>query len=367
MIADPGKPDDHLRFLCVDAFISNLVHAQALKSALDLGLIDQLQTETGGSLARIQERWSGDSAGLDLLLDLLNASGVITRSAAQLRLTPRFLEALPFRDLLEAKLEFANHVAPDLIQLFAALIADPARFMREARIFHLFGYHRCFERTPENHQATSQWMRFTTVLTRYEARACMMLHDFKPYSRILDIGGNSGELVLQLCKRHPRLEATVFDLPVVCDVGYDHIRKEPEAARITFQMGNALVDRLPTGFDAVIFKSMLHDWPDDEATRFIANASRCLNPGGRILIFERARFESGSDPVPYAMIPMLLFFRSFRAPSFYQEKLEQLGFFDITIQMIQLEMPFFLISGRSAGQPRHVGDSNPSANYVFNA
>ncbi len=367
MTSDPEKPDEHLRFLCVDAFIANLVSAQALKSGFDLGLIDQLNQAAGCSLAAIRDRWTGDTAGLDLLLDLLVANDVITRSAAQLRLTPRFLEALPFRDLLEAKLEFANHVAPDLVQLFAALIADPARFMREARIFQLFGYHRCFERTRENYEATKQWMQFTTILTRYEARACMMVHDFKPYTRILDIGGNSGELVLQLCKRHPRLEATVFDLPVVCDVGYDHIKKEPEASRITFQMGNALVDRLPSGFDAVIFKSMLHDWPDHEAARFIANASRCLNPGGQLLIFERARFEPGGDPIPYAMIPMLLFFRSFRAPSFYQERFEKLGFLDIKIRMIQLEMPFFLISGRSAGQPRDVGHADPIANHVFNA
>jgi len=32
-------------------------------------------------------------------------------------------------------------------------------------------------------------MRLTSTLTRYEAAACMELHDFSGYRRMLDIGG----------------------------------------------------------------------------------------------------------------------------------------------------------------------------------
>src|SRR6267378_1789217 len=105
-------------------------------------------------------------------------------------------------------------------------------------------------------------MRITTSLTRYEARACLRHHDFGRYARMLDIGGNSGEFALEICKAHPSVQATVVDLPVVCDIGREHVRREPEATRITFVEANALEDRLPEGFDVVTFKSMLHDWPD---------------------------------------------------------------------------------------------------------
>ena len=43
---------------------------------------------------------------------------------------------------------------------------------------------------------------------------------------------------------------------------------------------------------------------------------------------------------------MLLFFRNFRSPLFYQERLKELGFVDIEIQTIHLEMPFFLVTAR---------------------
>ena len=345
-----AEPAQDLDFLSIERFIGNLVEAQALKTAFDLGLIDRLKQQASCTLSNIKEGWRGDRPGLSLLIDLLAANQVVARSGDEIRLTRLFVDALRFRDLLEAKLEFASLVAPDLVHLFSALIVDPVGFMREARIFDLFGYHRALEWTSENFETTKRWMRFTTCLTRYEARACMVLHDFTRYTKILDIGGNSGELLLQLCKRCPDLSGTVFDLPVVCDVGKEHVLLEPEVGRITFQKGNALVDPLPAGFDAVIFKSMLHDWPDQEAAKLIERASGCLNPGGTLLIFERARFEVGGTVVPYSLIPMLLFFRSFRSPSYYQERLDESGFVDVEVQTIHLEMPFFLVTARLGGE-----------------
>jgi SAM-dependent methyltransferase len=162
---------------------------------------------------------------------------------------------------------------------------------------------------------------------------------------MLDIGGNSGEFALRVCKAHPGIEATVFDLPVVCDVGLEHIRSEPEADRIAFVKGNALSDELPGGFDLVTFKSMLHDWPDKEARHLIAKGTQALKPGGTLLIFERGPIEVEQGRFPYAAIPMLLFFHSFRVPSFYEEQLRSLGFANIGVQRIELEMHFFLVTG----------------------
>ncbi|MFI5455220.1 MAG: methyltransferase [Isosphaerales bacterium] len=343
------QPGEDFDFLCVDEFLTNIVAAQALKSALALRLIDQLGEEQPSTLARLERTWRGDHRGLRLLLDLLAANQVVERIGDEVRLTPRFRVALRFRDLLEAKLDFANLAAPDLIQHFPWLFVDPDGFMQKARIFNLFDYNRCLEPSPENYEATKRWMRFTTCLTRYEAAACMRFHDFSRYASMLDVGGNSGEFLLRVCKNHPRLRGTVFDLPVVCDIGRDHVRREPEAPRIAFVKGSALVDPLPTGFDLITFKSMLHDWSNDDATRILTRASQFLDAGATLLIFERAPIEVGTGPVPYWMIPMLLFFRNFRSPLFYQERLKELGFEGVEIQTIHLEMPFFLVTARRGG------------------
>jgi SAM-dependent methyltransferase len=346
--------DDDLDFLRVDDFLASMVAAQALQTALARGLIDRLIDLEPVSLDRLARAWPGDRPGLSLLLDLLAANQVIEYLPDQIRLTDSFTLALRYRDLLEAKLDFTQLVATDLIELFPLLIAEPGRFAQQARIFNLFRYDRCFEPTAENLEATERWVRFTTCLTRYEARACMRLHDFSGYRAMLDLGGNSGELVLQLCKRHAGLVGTVFDLPLVCRIGREHVRREPEAPRIRFIEGNALLDPLPGDFDLVTFKSMLHDWPQSETIQLLARASRSLKPGGTLMIFERGPLEPGKAPIPYSMIPMLLFFRSFRDPSFYAEQIALLGFEQIEVQFVRLEMPFFLVTGRLPAQARKI-------------
>jgi SAM-dependent methyltransferase len=348
-----GAPED-LDFLSVDEFLASMVAAQALRTALALGLIDRLIGAQPSSLDRLQRDWPGDRQGLFCLLELLAANQVVEQLPDQIQLTDSFTRALRYRDLLEAKLDFAQLVAPDLIELFPLLIVEPGRFMQQARVFDLFRYDRCFEPTRENLEATRRWMRLTTCLTRYEARAFIRLHDFTRYQTMLDIGGNSGELILQLCKRHPGLVGTVFDLPLVCRIGREHLEREPEAARIRFIEGNALLDPLPVDFDLVVFKSMLHDWPETEAAALLAKASRSVKPGGTLMIFERGPLELDQAPIPYANIPMLLFFRSFRDPSFYRERLAGLGFEQIEVQFVRLEMPFFLVTGRLPAQARKI-------------
>lgn len=110
--------------------------------------------------------------------------------------------------------------------------------------------------------------------------------------------------------------------------------------------GNALTDDFLKSFDVITFKSMLHDWPEKEAKQFITRASHSLEPGGTLLIFERGPFEIGETALPYSMIPALLFFRFFRSPKIYTEHLENLGFQDIGIQRIDLEMAFFLVTAK---------------------
>ncbi len=168
---------------------------------------------------------------------------------------------------------------------------------------------------------------------------------------MVDVGGNSGEFSLQICRRHPNLHATVMDLPMVCEVGMEHILAEPERDQISFRKGDVRSDPLPSGADLITFKSMLHDWPDDAALHFLRKASDTLEPGGTLLIFERgplqiAASEAAAATLPFSMLPDLLFFRSYREPAIYREQLASLGLTQIEIQPIPLEMPFYLVTAR---------------------
>ena len=337
-----------LEFLVVDEFMGTMVDARALKTAFELGLVDRLFEQRSGSVEALGRALGVDAPGLRLLLDLLTANRVVEERAGDVRLSRRFLEALRFRDLLETKLDFAGFSINDFADLFTALVKEPRGFAGQARMFQLFDYRRCLEPSRENYAHVRAWMRITSTLTRYEARACMQLYDFGGHRRALDVGGNSGEFLLQLCRRHSQLGGTVLDLPLVCEIGLEHLLPEPEASRITFLKADVRGDPLPAGYDLICFKSMLHDWPAEEADRFLAKAAQALAPGGTLLIFERTPLRVREATPPFSLIPTLLFFRSYRPPAEYAARLEALGLREVVVREIQLDTPFFVLSAKKS-------------------
>lgn len=337
-------------FLIVDEFLQTLVAARALKTAFELGLIDRLAEQRSGSVEALGRALKLDGKGLRFLLDLLAANRVVEEHGGDVRLSRRFLQALRYRDLLELKLDFAGFSIGDFADRFTALIQNAGSFMGEARLFQLFDYRRCFQPSFDNYVRARHWMRITSTLTRYEGQACARAHDFSPYRRMLDVGGNSGEFALQLCRRNPALHATVFDLPLVCEIGMEHVLAEPEHARIAFFKGDIRNDPLPAGYDLIAFKSMLHDWPAQEARQFIDKAVRALEPGGTLLIFERAPLKVREATPPLSLLPHVLFFRSYRPFTDYVAELQGQELADISHQQIDLDMPFFIVTGRKPGR-----------------
>lgn len=346
-------PDSGCRpaYLRVDDYLETLVGARALASGFELGLIDALIP--GGCERRVLTGTLGLSdRSLALLTGLLCATGVLgavgpgVGEAEAVALTPGFRAALAFRDLIETKLAFCALLLPDLAEGFTRLLADPQGFMASSRVFELFRYDLCVEPTPVNLAHTRRWMHFTTVLTRYEAPVCLDHYDCGGHRRVLDIGGNSGEFMRQLCRRHAQVRATVFDLPVVCRIGAEHLADTPEAARVAFVPGDARRDALPAGHDLICFKSMLHDWPDADARALLARATQVLTPGGTLLIFERGPLEWAGRLPGYAQIPLLLFAGFYRSPMFYAQALEGLGLTAIDLVRVELDQPFFLITAR---------------------
>lgn len=340
---DPSK---EFEFLVVDEFMRDAIGARVLKTAFELKVIDHLMERHPESFEELGRISTADAQGLQFLLDMLIGAGVVEARDGGYGLTARFRIAMRYRDLLETRLDFAGYLSSDYVEYLTGLVVDPAGFMRKARLFQLFDYRRATEPTVENYQRTRTWMRLTSTLTRYEAQAALRVQDFSGVRSLLDIGGNSGEFALQLCRRHPGMHATVMDLPLVCDVGQEHVLPEPERDRIAFLKADLRSDPVPDGHDMISFKSMLHDWPEDVAAEFLRKAAASLEPGGTLLVFERGPMDFRAGTPPFSAIPTLLFFRSYRPASFYAARMEGLGLADVQVREIALETPFFLVSGR---------------------
>jgi SAM-dependent methyltransferase len=345
--SDRERQDDTrlLDYLRVDEFVKDLTTCRALKTAFELGLIDVLQQSEPVPFATLQQAVPARQFGLKLLVGLLLQGNILEGSDGSYCLTSSFRAVLPYRDLLLIKLDFIQIASVDFIELFSLLVTDPLAFMQRSCMFRLFDYRIAQVDTAENRLLTERWMRITTMLTRYEAPVCFSLQDFAQYRRMLDIGGNSGEYALQACRNYPELQATVVDLPVVCAVGSEFVSHAPEADRVRFLTANARSGPLPGGHDLITFKSMLHDWPDDDVCLLLHNACEVLEPGGLLLIFERGPFEIDEISFNCSSIPLILFAHTLRSPNLYLQLLERFGLQQISVQWITLDMPFFLVTG----------------------
>lgn len=340
-----GKNNKVYDYLCVDKFLNGFLDVQSLNTALQSGLIDLLLNKGNTSEDDLAEELRMDANGLNILVGLLKLNNIIRLDDALLALTEEFRKALTFRDLLEAKIDFANYIAPDVLEYFSDYVTNLDSFMEHSRIFDLFSYHRCYELTDENLSMTGKWMAYTSAYTRYEAPVCFDNHDFSNYQSMLDIGGNSGEFAYQACRANPGMTATVLDLPVVCELGCQYISNKADADRLNFYAADMLTDGLPSGNDLVTFKSVLHDWPEEAVDMILSRALNCLTETGHIMIFERMKPASIEEIPGYGNLPVFLFIRYYRNPEYYKKALEKMGFRNIEVKKIQLEMPFMLISG----------------------
>jgi SAM-dependent methyltransferase len=125
------------------------------------------------------------------------------------------------------------------------------------------------------------------ILETFQAHASRL---WKHGERLLDVGGGDGTLAAHLARAHPGLTVDVYNLPATRPL----VARTREAwglpeERLGFVGGDFLKEPLPSGYDAVSFVRVLHDWPADTARALLRAAWDALPPGGRVLICEEFR------------------------------------------------------------------------------
>ena len=334
-------------YLRVDAFLETLPAVRILSTALKIGLIDAVG-ESSLTYGELRKRRYCPERSLEFLVSLLLNANVLEEADGGIAWSAEFRQAMRYRDLLESKVDFTLLIVKDFAQLCTELLTDMPTFMSKSHLMEIFDYGKCTQSTPANYADTARWMRYTTALTRYETQACLEAYDFSSHHRVLDIGGNSGEFMRQMCVTHTKIAATVADLPVVCDVGQSHVSSTAQADQIQFQRGDAFTAPFADGYDLITFKSMLHDWPDEKARYLIAKACDHLPSGGSILVYERSPIDFARTGLPCSLLPIALFFSFYRNPDFYIDILYERGLTNIKIREFELDTGFFVVTGTKA-------------------
>jgi O-methyltransferase domain/Dimerisation domain len=109
--------------------------------------------------------------------------------------------------------------------------------------------------------------------------------DFSKYETVCDVGGATGQLCMILATRHPHLQCTSYDLPVVAPIAEKAIASAGLTDRVSAASGDFFADPLPRA-DVITMGLILHDWNLDGKRRLISSAYEALPEGGAFIVIE---------------------------------------------------------------------------------
>lgn len=137
-----------------------------------------------------------------------------------------------------------------------------------------------------------------------EDAAIVAAYDFAGVRSIVDVGGGRGTLLRSILLAHPAISGVLFDQAAVLATARELIDKAGLTQRCTLESGDFFA-QVPSGADVYLLKSVIHDWPDDQAVTILANCRRAMASDGRLLLAERL-IPPGDDPHPSKLMDLAM-------------------------------------------------------------
>ena len=125
-------------------------------------------------------------------------------------------------------------------------------------------------------------------------------YDFSPFGTMVDVGGGHGVLLTAILSVNPALRGVLFDLPHVAEGARKQIQGAGLAGRCDVVAGD-FFEGVPSGGDAYILKSVIHDWDDARGLAILRNIHGSMASQGRLLLVEMV-FPSRLDQTPRSQI-----------------------------------------------------------------
>ena len=253
----------------------------AIYVAARLGLAELLR-DGPLALGQLAKATRADERALGRLLTALSTIGICSRSGE---------DRYALTDVGACLDAAAEHSFKGWAFLEAELISKSWSGMLESIMTgktgaQLQGVEDSFElmgRTPE---LVDKFNAAMVELTRLVTPNVLQSYDFDGISHLMDVGGGSGELLGAIARQNRELHGTVFDLPRCAEAAGKHLRQIGVGDRVEFVAGD-FFEAVPAIADAIILKSIIHDWDDARSVTILRNCRRALPDSGKLLLVER--------------------------------------------------------------------------------
>lgn len=111
------------------------------------------------------------------------------------------------------------------------------------------------------------------------------LCDWAAVDLVVDVGGGSGALLVELLRAHPHLRAVLVDRDTTVDATARKLADWGFADRVQVTPGDHF-GALPVGGDVYVISRLLSDWDDAHAETILRRCGEAAGARGRVLIVE---------------------------------------------------------------------------------
>jgi SAM-dependent methyltransferase len=153
-------------------------------------------------------------------------------------------------------------------------------------------------------EAAAQFNEGMTDWTRQAAPAVVAAYDFSACTRVVDVGGGQGDLLIALLQAYPHLQGGLVELPHVAAAAQPRLEAAGLAHRCEVVAGN-FFEALPSGGDVYILKNVIDSFADDRTVRLLQNCHRAMAPQGKLLVVGQV-IRPGNDPAVRKLLDLAL-------------------------------------------------------------
>lgn len=186
-----------------------------------------------------------------------------------------------------------------------------------------------FEYATQDPELVVRFHRLLENQARASARAVLTAYDFSNVSRVVDVGGGYGTLLISLLKVQPRLTGILLDRASTITEAEKQLASAAVGNRCLLVSGD-FFEQIPASGDLYILSQILHDWNDEKAVDILKNCAQAMTKHSKLLVIEQIipeQITASASPVIWSdLIMLVLTGGQERTLSQYRMLLETAGF-----------------------------------------
>jgi hypothetical protein len=158
---------------------------------------------------------------------------------------------------------------------------------------HVHGEH-FFDHLASDPARTALFQASMAGRSELEASAVVAAFDFRPFRRLVDVGGGQGILLRAVLESAPDLSAILVDRAGAVEDASKRLAAAGLAGRCECVAGD-FFDAVPDEADAYLVSRVLHDWDDADTCRILAICRAAMTDSSRLLVVEALLPERALD------------------------------------------------------------------------